>query len=105
MRPVCFQNFFNAIKVNIGQIKSPLSIRAFQDQCKQTIKDPKWREADQLDIYKHSIACVAVRRKGSSLARLSRFPPLRTPAAQASIAEKLNSALSRTTSASSQNLI
>ena len=45
----------------------PLPIRAFQDQCKQTVinkysnkhnlqvKNPNWREADQLAIYKLSL--------------------------------------------------
>ena len=39
----------------------PLPIGAFQDQCKQTmvnkhneVKNPNWREADQLAIYKRS---------------------------------------------------
>ena len=39
----------------------PLPIGAFQDQCKQIVinkhnlvKNPNWREADQLAIYKRS---------------------------------------------------
>ena len=52
--------------VKIGCIRNwPLPIGAFQDQCKQTminkysnkhkqVKNPNWREANQLDIYKRS---------------------------------------------------
>ena len=46
--------WFCLIKCKCKCIRNwPLPIGAFQDQCKQiVIKNPNWREADQLAIYK-----------------------------------------------------
>ena len=52
---------YHLICMNVCIRNWPLPIGAFQDQCKQTmvnkhneVKNPNWREADQLAIYKRS---------------------------------------------------